>query len=62
MTTTLSQNTLFPICSWMKYSPTGLSVLTPTPAIYLSHGMSLHLMGSVSKNDLAMQLINMPIS
>ena len=61
MTTTLSLNTLFPICSWTKHSPTGLSVSPPTPAIYLLHGMSLGLMDSVLKNYLAMQLINVPV-
>ena len=52
----------FPICSWTKHSSTSLSVLPPTPAVYLLHGMSLGLMSSVSKNHLAMQLIDVPVS
>ena len=50
MITTLSLNTLLPICSWTMHLPTGFSALPPTPEIYLSHGMSLGLMGSVLKN------------
>ena len=62
MTATLSQNTLFQICSWMNNLPTGLSVSPHMHAIYLSHGMHLGLIDSVSKNHLAMQLIDMPVS
>ena len=49
MTTTLSLNTLLPICSWTQHFPTGFSASPPTPAVYLSHGMSKGLMGNVSK-------------
>ena len=57
----LSQNVLFPICSWMKHSPTGTSASPPASEMILLHPISFGLFCNLSK-WLEMTLMDMPVS
>ena len=62
MTITLSLNILLPICNWMKYSPTGISVPLPAPDTVLLHLISFGLFPNLLKNLCDITLIDAHVS
>ena len=62
MAITRSQNILFPICNWMKHSPTGMSVPLPAPETVLLHLINFGLVFNLLKNLCDITLTDPPVS
>ena len=61
MTITLYLNILFLICSWMKHSQTGMSVLLPGPKIDLLDFINFGLFSNVLKKQCDITLNDGPV-